>query len=48
MTDFEIEQLCRKIKAYMESIKDDPKEAKRFLINAGIIDENGELTENYK
>jgi hypothetical protein len=35
------------IKRLQEKLKDDPEAVQKILISAGIIDENGNLTEHY-
>jgi len=42
------ESTLRALETTMNKIKDSPEKSSEFLKNAGILDENGELSEPYK
>ena len=44
----EHEKYLEKIRALVKKVKEDPSYGMKLLIDAGIYDENGELTEHYK
>lgn len=39
--------LAVEMKAFAQRLSENPEEAKRFLIGAGILDSNGELAKPY-
>lgn len=43
-----IQETIKEMKEFTEELKKDPEKARKFLVDAGIYDENGNLTENYK
>ena len=49
MTEYDSTKFLQELKDYLKNRKENtPKKAKKFLQGAGIIDKNGELTEQYK
>jgi hypothetical protein len=46
--DKQIQQTVKNMKKFMKELKNNPEKSKEFLINAGILNKNGELNENYK
>ncbi|MDR2040710.1 MAG: hypothetical protein LBP98_00110 [Tannerella sp.] len=48
MNERELEKLIVDIKTYSEEALNTPEKSRAFLMRAGIVDENGELTEPYR
>jgi hypothetical protein len=48
MTDVEVDRLIKKLEKYGERVAKSKKKSKEFLIGAGIITPEGNLTSHYK
>jgi hypothetical protein len=48
MTDIEVDRLIQRLEKYRERVSKSKKKSKEFLIGAGIITPEGNLTSPYK
>ncbi len=48
MSDKEIQQNLEKLRKFREKLSGDKEASRKFLINAGIINSSGNLTEPYQ
>ena len=48
MTDKEIERTVKKLREFHDRLANDKEASKRFLMNAGIIDADGNRTKQYE
>jgi len=48
MTDKEVDRLIKEMRAYTKELFKDKEKSKDFLVRAGIITKNGNLTKPYK
>ena len=49
MNEYDSTKFLKELKDHLKNRKENtPKKAKKFLQSAGIIDENGELAEQYR
>lgn len=46
-TNRKMEQIIKRMRAFGDSLKNNREKARQFMIDAGILTKNGELSPNY-